>query len=615
MNPLDAKLILDALDKLFAEQNARWDRRFADLDAAWDRRLAPRSGARTAGEQRDAAVALGVGTPEQNSAAQSVIADNGGGLFEPHDHDTTEHIYCNERPSAAQYDAPHPAPIPEERVLDLSASDTPFGSVFSGTAGEAASTVQWIDDALNVPASHPIESGSEVFGYDTVTPHLSSASIVASVSPARMLLQSASAGFCIDAAPSNTADYVLTKCSMYCRSGFTSMLTTALSSSTPTWVSAVVVNSFDKRPWPQPSQAQPSFNLVDEGSASWCSTCLWKHGWPPPAHRDHRSVPVVIVRSWKGKMMLTVWNFLAMTEEATQWQCDGLCPVALFEGSELENIGKEFNCRILLGLAAATTTVRPKSYSVVSRLQQPWFQSPLLLIWHWKPPWLSSVQRLISGAAKLQPMPWLRSVRQAISCWTGLHIIYFCLPPAQIINMGCSQPKLKSDLMIVTSMDSITPALWPMSFIPLIQEHTQQRHGGVCRTSLLQRFDPGNTEHGRQLIQGPRFWQADIAKLQFCVISSAVLWFPLPSSLQQKYGVWLSAFRVQAFQLQSLVVDRCGIGEDDSIIYGKKSTGAHEGQCLDVPAGGSSLLYIKKSGKQDEKSELKFLNLYGQYGA
>jgi hypothetical protein len=93
-----------------------------------------------------------VGTPEQNSAAQSIIADNWGGLFEPHDHDAAEHIYNNEWPSAAQYDNlvvtdnwgglfEHPARILEMRVLDLSASDTTFGSVLSSTAGGATSTV------------------------------------------------------------------------------------------------------------------------------------------------------------------------------------------------------------------------------------------------------------------------------------------------------------------------------------------------------------------------------------------------------------------------------------------------------------------------------------------
>jgi hypothetical protein len=48
MSPLDSKLILDALDKLFTEQNVKWDRRFADL-------LAPRGRAQAAREQRDAA--------------------------------------------------------------------------------------------------------------------------------------------------------------------------------------------------------------------------------------------------------------------------------------------------------------------------------------------------------------------------------------------------------------------------------------------------------------------------------------------------------------------------------------------------------------------------------
>jgi len=57
---------------------------------------------------------------------------------------------------------------------------------------------------------------------------------------------------------------------------------------------------------------------------------------------------------------------------------------------------------------------------------------------------------------------------------------------------------------LVTSMGSITaPTIWPMSSIPPIQANTDQQHAGVCQTSLLERFNPGNTEHGRQLIGGP----------------------------------------------------------------------------------------------------------------
>ncbi|CAD6222533.1 unnamed protein product [Miscanthus lutarioriparius] len=74
--------------------------------------------------------------------------------------------------------------------------------------------------------------------------------------PVRKLFQSTSASFYIDVAPNNTADYVPTKCSMYCCSVFTSMLTIALSKSSPIWVSAEVDNNFDKRLWPPPSQAQ-----------------------------------------------------------------------------------------------------------------------------------------------------------------------------------------------------------------------------------------------------------------------------------------------------------------------------------------------------------------------
>jgi hypothetical protein len=34
MSPLDAKLILDALDKLFDDFDTRWERRFSDTQAA-----------------------------------------------------------------------------------------------------------------------------------------------------------------------------------------------------------------------------------------------------------------------------------------------------------------------------------------------------------------------------------------------------------------------------------------------------------------------------------------------------------------------------------------------------------------------------------------------------
>ncbi|KAG2637625.1 hypothetical protein PVAP13_2NG529600 [Panicum virgatum] len=61
------------------------------------------------------------------------------------------------------------------------APDAAFGSILSGTAGDAASTDQWFVDALNAPAPHPIERGrseassiiSEVpdylFGLDTAS--------------------------------------------------------------------------------------------------------------------------------------------------------------------------------------------------------------------------------------------------------------------------------------------------------------------------------------------------------------------------------------------------------------------------------------------------------------
>lgn len=52
---------------------------------------------------------------------------------------------------------------------------------------------------------------------------------------------------CLDPAPDNTDDYMPTQCSMYCRSDFTSVLTTALNNSTPTWVFAKVNSSFEHR--------------------------------------------------------------------------------------------------------------------------------------------------------------------------------------------------------------------------------------------------------------------------------------------------------------------------------------------------------------------------------
>jgi hypothetical protein len=119
----------------------------------------------------------------------------------------------------------------------------------------------------------------------------------------------ASAGFCINVAPSNIADFVPTKCSMYCRSGFTSMLTTALSNSTPTWVSAEVVHSFDKQPWPPPSQVQV---LREQATAlQELLTCL---------------------------MALSVsMDGCALIQELVQWKCSGNYWCSL-----LEETGQKF---------------------------------------------------------------------------------------------------------------------------------------------------------------------------------------------------------------------------------------------------------------------------------
>ncbi|CAD6336749.1 unnamed protein product [Miscanthus lutarioriparius] len=63
--------------------------------------------------------------------------------------------------------------------------------------------------------------------------------------------------------------YMPTKCSMYCCSGFTSMLTTAMSSSTPTWMSAKVDNSFERRV--SASTAASTLGKLDQMLKSPCA--------------------------------------------------------------------------------------------------------------------------------------------------------------------------------------------------------------------------------------------------------------------------------------------------------------------------------------------------------
>jgi hypothetical protein len=67
MSSLDCKLILDALAKLFADSDARWERRFSDAQAAH-----VTSQVTSAPTQ---AVAVGA----------AVVADNWGGLFDGDD--------------------------------------------------------------------------------------------------------------------------------------------------------------------------------------------------------------------------------------------------------------------------------------------------------------------------------------------------------------------------------------------------------------------------------------------------------------------------------------------------------------------------------------------------
>jgi len=63
MSPLDSKLILDALAKLFNDFDARWERRFSDTQAAHE-------------------TSQVVSTPTQAMAiGATVVADNWGGLF------------------------------------------------------------------------------------------------------------------------------------------------------------------------------------------------------------------------------------------------------------------------------------------------------------------------------------------------------------------------------------------------------------------------------------------------------------------------------------------------------------------------------------------------------
>jgi hypothetical protein len=296
MNP-STKLLLDEMRRLFAEQNAWLDRRFAEQNASIAPTPAP------------SATAASVTTAPALSATTSVTPAPA--------------------PPAAAYITPAPVPSAASRVALRAPPRTPAAGAPSGAArcSPSPTTIQELA-ALEDNNSQVCSAGYKRLDGELLFPAPSSFSdppLDASGHPGRvqgghpgllaalhadplhMSVGSSSASPVSDVfgngaaeyndnAPSSTDDYVPTKCSMYCHSGFTSMLATTISSSTPTWVSAKLDGKLDQMPRRYTTIVHPPhpngvalFGLVAvvqeapevfEEMAKHISEILW----PPPMH-------------------------------------------------------------------------------------------------------------------------------------------------------------------------------------------------------------------------------------------------------------------------------------------------------------------------------------------
>ena len=147
MDPLDCKLILDALAKLFDDFDARWERRFSDTRAVHE------------------ISQVVFAWTQATAVGAAVIADNWGGLFGGDDDsivvDTDAPVVVDSWGGLFDWDDDYIAAHLSAQLPGSQAEQCP----------------------MLVPASLPIERGCEVFGLDTVPPRISASVMTAPATP------------------------------------------------------------------------------------------------------------------------------------------------------------------------------------------------------------------------------------------------------------------------------------------------------------------------------------------------------------------------------------------------------------------------------------------------
>ena len=170
-------------------------------------------------------------------------------------------------------------------------------------------------------------------------------------------------------------------------------------------------------------QLWPSFNLLDEGSASWCSTYLWKPPWFPSLWQLIRCVPATALQELLTcVMVLSVsMNGCALIQELVQRKCGGN-----YRCSLLEEIGQKFRVaggpmdhwhakqdllQQFLSYGASCTEVLNLKWSIQSQLNGSAGVPPLLTI--------STARCMVNGL--LLPEHRLVAVTDWYEGFLGLH--------------------------------------------------------------------------------------------------------------------------------------------------------------------------------------------------
>ncbi|CAN6356220.1 unnamed protein product [Urochloa humidicola] len=214
---LDTKFLLEEMEKLFAKQNAQWDRWFADRDAKWNHRYSSRSGSSfhaTATEQSASPTPSSASPPAPTAtAAPPEGADAEGAV-------PLAKLMARVTPTAAC----------AARIVDGAEREVPVPPRAT-TCSAATSDAKYIPASTDAAEAAPFAA---TLATDFI--HCGSVDTKRATASAEKLFQSASTGVHIDVGPSNTAACVHSVCSMYCRRGFPSMLNAELRSPTPTWL-------------------------------------------------------------------------------------------------------------------------------------------------------------------------------------------------------------------------------------------------------------------------------------------------------------------------------------------------------------------------------------------